>query len=77
MIAAENEEVLWVLDLVCEQQADSFQRLFSSVYIVAEEEVVGLGREATVFEKSEKIVVLTVDVTTNLFSFTVSYLWRN
>lgn len=67
MVTTENEEVLWVLDLVCEQQANGFQRLFSSIYIVAEEEVVRLWREATVFKKSEKIVVLTVDITTNLF----------
>jgi len=67
VVTTENEEVLWVLDLVCEQQANGFQRLFSSIYIVAEEEVVRLWREATVFKKSEKIVVLTVDITTNLF----------
>ena len=34
VISSEKEEVLWVLDLVGEEEADGFQRLLSSVYII-------------------------------------------
>ena len=34
VISSEKEEVLWVLDLVSEEEADGFQRLLSSVYII-------------------------------------------
>jgi hypothetical protein len=66
MVASQDEEVLGVLDLVGEQEADGLKRLLASIYIVAEEEVVGLGREATVFKKPQQIIVLAVDVAANL-----------
>jgi hypothetical protein len=40
--------------------------LLASVDIVTKEQVVGLWREAAVLEKSEQIVVLSVDVTADL-----------
>lgn len=66
VVTSEDEEVFGVLDLVGEEQADGLKRLLTSVDVITEEEVVGLGREATVLEESEKIVVLSVDITTNL-----------
>lgn len=68
MVAPKNEKVLWVFDFICQQQTDCLQRLLASVYIVAEEEVVRFRGEATVFEQSQQIVVLAVDVTTDLFT---------
>lgn len=68
MVTTEDEEVFWVLDLVCEQQTDGLQRLLSSIYVVAKEEVVRLRRETTVFEEPEKIIVLTVNIAANLFA---------
>ena len=62
MVAPEEEEVLWVLDLVGEQQADGLQALLAPVHVVAQEEVVGLGREAAVLEQAEQVRVLAVDV---------------
>lgn len=50
VVAAENEEVLWVLDLVGEEQADGLQGLLATIDIVAEEEVVCLWGEATILE---------------------------
>ena len=50
MVATEDEEVFRVLDLVGEEEADSFQRLLPTVHIVTEEEVVGFGRKATVLK---------------------------
>lgn len=52
VVTAENEEVFGVFDLVRKQQADGLERLLATVDIVTKEEVVCLGREATVFEKT-------------------------
>lgn len=56
VVAAENEELLEVLDLVHEGQGDSLERLFAAVYAVAKEEVGGLRWKSAVFEQ-QKIVV--------------------
>lgn len=66
VVAAEDEEVLGVLDLVGEEKADGLERLLATVDVVAEEEVVGLGREASVLEETEEIVVLAMDITADL-----------
>jgi len=66
VISSEDEEVFRVLDLVRQQQADGLQGLFASIHVVTEEEIVGFGGEPAVFEQSEKIVVLTMNVATNL-----------
>lgn len=66
VVTSEDEEIFGVLDLVGKEQANSLKRLLTSVDVVTEEEVVGLGREATVLEESEEIVVLSVDITADL-----------
>ena len=66
VVTSEDEEVFGVLDLVGEEQADGLKRLLTSVDVITEEEVVGLGREATVLEETEEVVVLAVDITTDL-----------
>lgn len=63
MVASQQEEVLWIFDLVRQQQADSLQRLLATVDVVAQEQVVGLRRKATVLEQSQQVVILSVDVT--------------
>ena len=73
VVTAENEEVLGVLDLVRQQKADGLERLLATVDVVAEEEVVCLGREATVLEQAQKIVVLTVDITADLKKWSVLF----
>ena len=50
MITSEQKEVLRVLDLVAEKQADRFDGLFSPVNVVTKEQIVGLGRESAVLE---------------------------
>uniref|UniRef100_A0A6B2LC98 Uncharacterized protein n=1 Tax=Arcella intermedia TaxID=1963864 RepID=A0A6B2LC98_9EUKA len=62
VVASKHEEVLGVLDFVCEEQADGLQAVWASVYVVAEEEVVGVWWEAAVLEEAEEVVVLAVDV---------------
>jgi hypothetical protein len=66
VVAAEDEEVFRVLDLVCQQQADGLQRLLSAINVVSEEQIVCFGREAAVLEQAEQIIVLSVDVTADL-----------
>jgi len=66
VISAEDEEVLGVLDLVREQETDHLERLFASVNIVPKEQVVGLRRESTVLEEAKQVIILTVDITTDL-----------
>ncbi len=66
MVAAQDEEVLGELDLVGKEQADGLERLLAAIYVVAEEEVVGLGREAAILEETEQVVVLPVDIAANL-----------
>ena len=66
MVTAEDEEVLRVLDLVREKQADGLERLLSTVDIVTEEQVVGLRWETAVLEQAQQIIVLAVDVTADL-----------
>ena len=50
MVATEDKKVLGVLDLIGQEKADGLERLLSSIYVVAKEEIVGLGREATVLK---------------------------
>jgi hypothetical protein len=66
VVAAEDEKVLWVLDLVGEEKADGLKRLLATVDVVTKEEVVGFGREPAIFEEPEKIIVLSVDIAANL-----------
>jgi hypothetical protein len=66
VVTAENEEVLRVLDLVCEEQADCLQRLLATIDVVTEEEVVGLWGEAAIFEEPQQVVVLAVDISADL-----------
>lgn len=50
VITTENKEVLGVLDLICKEQANCFQRLLSTINIIAKEEVVRFRRESSIFE---------------------------
>jgi hypothetical protein len=66
VVAAQDEEVLGKLDLVREEQADGLERLLATIYVVAEKEVVGLGREAAILKEAEQVVVLPMDIAANL-----------
>lgn len=66
MISTQDKKVLGILDLVGEKQTDGLQRLFSSVYVVSEEQVICLGRKSSILEEAEKIVILAVNITANL-----------
>ena len=66
MVPAEQKEVLGVLHLVRQEKADHLQTLLAAVDVVAEEQVVRLGREAAVLEEAEQIAVLAVHIAANL-----------
>jgi hypothetical protein len=62
VVAAKDEKVFGVLDLVCEEKTNGLERLFASIDIVAEKEVVCFWGEAAIFKQTEEVVVLAVDV---------------
>lgn len=66
VIAAQQEKVFRVLDLVRQQQAYRLQGLLPPVDVVAQKQVVRLGREAAVFEQPQQIGVLAVYVAADL-----------
>jgi len=67
VVAAQQEEVFRVLDLVREQQAHALQPVLPAVHVVAEKEVVCLRREAAVLKEAQQVVVLPVDVAHDLY----------
>ena len=67
VVTTEDEEVFWIFDFVCKKEADCLERLLSSVNVITKEQVISLWWESAVFEQAQEIVVLTVDITANLF----------
>jgi hypothetical protein len=63
MVAAKDKKVLWILDLVGEEEGDRLKGLPATVNIVAEEEVVGVRWEATILKQPQQIIVLSMNIT--------------
>ena len=57
VVPSQHEKILRVLDLVREEQADALQSLRPTVYVVPQKEIVGLGREASVFKEAQQVGV--------------------
>ena len=66
MVSAEDEKVFWVADLEGEQETNGLDGLPAAVDIVTEKEIVCIGGEATILKEPQQVVILSVDVTTNL-----------
>lgn len=62
VIATQKEEILRKLNLVGKEKANCLQRLFASVHIITKEEVVGVRREAPIFEDSQQIRELSMHI---------------
>ncbi len=62
MVAPQNKKVFGVFDLVRQQQANGLERLLATVDVIAQKQVVCLGREAAVLKKPQQVIVLTVNV---------------
>jgi hypothetical protein len=63
MVSTEEEEVLGVLNLIGQEEANSFQRLLAAVDVISQEEVVSIGWETAIFEKSKEIIILSMNIT--------------
>lgn len=66
VVPTQDEEVLGILDLIREKQADCFKGLFASVDVVPKKEVVCFRWESSVFKEAEKVVILAMNITTDL-----------
>ena len=66
VVATKKKEVLGVLNLIGEEEADSLEGLLTAVDIIAKEEVVGFWGKAAVLEQAEEVVVLAMDVAADL-----------
>jgi hypothetical protein len=62
VVASQQEEVVRVLDLVCQQEADRLDALLPAVHVVAEEQVVRRRRQPAELEQPEQVGELAVDV---------------
>ena len=49
--------------LECQKQANRFQALLATVYIVAEEQVVCIRREVSILKQAQQVRVLAMDIT--------------
>ena len=52
MVASEEEEVFGILDLVAKKKCDCLDRLFSTVDVIAKEQVVSFRRETSILKDS-------------------------
>lgn len=71
MVATKNEEVFWILDLIGQEEANGLQRLLAPIDIITKEKIVSFRREAAVLEQSEEVIVLAVNISTNLYVRTI------
>lgn len=60
VVAAEDEEVFGIFDLVRQEQADRLKTLLATVNIVSKEKVVSLWWEAAVLKEPQQVVILPV-----------------
>lgn len=65
MVPSEEEEVIRELDFVRKEKAYGLYALFSSIYIVSKEHVVGIWWESAIFEQSQEVWILPMYITCN------------
>mmetsp|Transcript_22412 Transcript_22412/g.50494 ORF Transcript_22412/g.50494 Transcript_22412/m.50494 type:complete len:211 (-) Transcript_22412:221-853(-) len=63
MISSQHEKVLRVLDLVGEEQTNTFQSLRPSIDIVSKKQIVCFRWESAIFEQAQQIRILSMNVT--------------
>ncbi len=63
VITPQDEKVFWIFDFVRQQETNRLERLFPTIDVVTEEEIICLRWKATIFKKTKKIIVLSMDVT--------------
>ena len=66
MVASQNKNLLWIFNFEGKQQANCLDALPSPVDIVPQEQIVGLRRQSAILEEPEHVIVLSMDIPTNL-----------
>ncbi len=66
MVSSNQEYSFWVLNFQSQQKEEGFDTVVTSVDIVSQEEVVGVGDFPTNFEQFNQVVELSMDVSANL-----------
>ena len=59
MVASQQKEIIFILDLVCKQEADRLKRLLPSVHIAPKEEVLCIRWETSILKDSQQVCILT------------------
>jgi hypothetical protein len=65
VVSTQDEKVFRIFDFVSKQKTNRFQALFSTVDVISQEQIVGLGRETSVFKEAQKVVILAMNITAN------------
>lgn len=60
MVPSEEKEILWVLDLISEQETYCLQWLLAPVDVIAEEEIIGIRGIISIVEKTKQVSVLAM-----------------
>jgi hypothetical protein len=63
MVPTQHEERRWVQDLVRKEQQTHFAREAATIDIVSKEQVRGIGRVTSNFQKFHQIIVLSMHIT--------------
>lgn len=63
VVSSEQEKVVWKLDFVGKEKGYGLDALFSSVHVVAQKKIVGVGRKPSHLEQSQQIRILAMNVT--------------
>lgn len=65
MVPSEDEEIVRVLDFEREHQAKDFDVLPPLIDIVAQKKIIALGWKTPMLKKSQQVVKLTMDISTD------------
>lgn len=66
MIAPEHKKVLRILNLIRQQQTNRLQILLAPVHIIPQKQIIRLGRIPSKIKNPQQIVILSMNVPTNL-----------
>jgi hypothetical protein len=66
VISAQKEKRLRVLDFVAESQSNHLDALLGAIHIIAEKQIIRVGRKPSNLKKTQQICVLAVCVSTNV-----------
>lgn len=62
VIAPQEEEIFRVLDLISQKQGDALNGLFSSIYVIAQKQVILVTWKAAILKQLDQVWELTVNI---------------